>query len=215
MERQIDMNSKQRGFSVVAVVALLAIVLLVVAGAYVWSQRTQDEEQVQRSQTQATKTYRDTAQRFTFNYPEDWIAINPPPCCEGEIPDPAVTSSVVHLLYPGAAKMSNASDAGDSLLSKNTVHVMHGEAAGREQAYPDKFKDAQKSLVNGYELLAAQSAEQYGYRDAYYLITDGNQDLVFVLRTKQTAKAGLDAATFDASATLPTIEQIIETVKFL
>jgi hypothetical protein len=182
--------------------------LLIVGGLYFWSQRS--DPGMTGTQNELAKTYIDTAHIFSFQYPATWKAINPPHCCEGPAPDPAVTPSVVNLIYPKAPRLSTSEDT----TSKNDITVIPSRTKDRRTAYNETFDKAQRSTLHGYEKLVAKTTERYGYQDHLFLLSDGKYDIVFRFRAKQTTKAGLGGAAFDNTYLLPQLQEVVNSVRF-
>ncbi len=164
-----------------------------------------------------TKTYIDSSETFMVTYPSAW-GVGAVPMQSGT-PFPLVNSDLVSLTPPNAPSTLTGAKRPNALTiivfqTGNTLGVLKKSSFGNEQTAPKRL------TINGYTAYyqqdtATRNASQAPtFTDDQYAVTHNGVTLLVSFRERQGVDKNSHSVGFNASATVPTVIKIVNSIKF-
>lgn len=213
------MKKNQNGFStIVLAVVILILATVGFAGWKVYESNREADSNSNATHSGATKTYTDTANKFTFTYPSDWsTTFAEKGGTEGPAqPDPdwaKVSRPVVVKPAEGEKDNNVTVKPGCETVSSNgkTVTVLQNLKDRKDQFHTQE--DIKVNSYNGFYDRLDFRGDAETYLDHTYFITNDKDCVVFSFR--ENWHHDMSNTNFDDSKNVPGFKSLVESIKFL
>jgi len=205
------MGKNQKGFSVVEISLIFAVLGLIAGMGWYFMQRNTTKKPTSSTveQVRATKVYTDSAKLYTLSYPNTWDAKEAGDCCDGAPKDYTKVSRSVTFTPSGKTDIHGY---GVNVQADSTDTL----AKSIEQNWKDNKHESVAKIINGYSAKYVKvefKSDAEHYIDHNYLITHNGVSVFVTFREKYYHQ--YPAEDWSAAQDIDTFNKVLNSVRFL